>query len=366
MTMKRSIGLYIHIPFCRQKCNYCDFYSLTNASLAMEYARRVAQELERLSLRYPRKANTMYLGGGTPTMMPPEGLELILCAARKWFELDATAEITCEVNPGDGYPTKVDDLKALGINRLSVGLQSAVPKELAALGRTHTPQDVACLLQRAQQLGLTNCTVDLMWGIPEQTLESALKSVAFACGLQPTHISAYLLKIEPQTKFGKTPPVLPEEDTVCDIYERCCEELERAGFPRYEISNFARPGMKSRHNLKYWNCDETLGIGSASHSFVEGKRFYYPRNLQRFLCGELPIDDGPGGDFTEYAMLQLRLTDGLQASECEKRFGHAIPQQLLQKAGVLIAHGLMVYDGFSLRLTTKGNLVSNEILATIL
>jgi oxygen-independent coproporphyrinogen-3 oxidase len=363
---KKNIGLYVHVPFCKHKCNYCDFYSLPSAVNGKSYAIQVAETLVKMGEQYPYVADTLYFGGGTPTMLTKEDLTLMIKQAKSTFHLQESAEITCEINPGVGYPTTVEDLAEIGVNRLSVGLQSAVAQELQQLGRRHTVQDAKDLVLRAKKAGIPNISLDLMWGIPGQTVASALQSLEFVLSLNPTHISAYMLKIEENTPFGKNPPVLPTEDTVCDIYEKCCKALEQAGFPRYEISNFAKQGFESRHNLKYWNCENTLGIGPAAHSFVDGKRFYYPRDLQGFMQGELPIDDGFGGDFTEYAMLQLRLAKGLQRLECEKRFGHAIPEKILKKAKPLVEHGLMAFDGDALSLTTKGNLVSNEILATIL
>lgn len=366
MKDSRNLGIYIHIPYCKQKCRYCDFYSLSDSDTALAYARAVSQRVALMAQRYPYRVDTVYFGGGTPTMMPPEGLAGILRSIRENFTITRNAEITCEMNPGEGYPTSVEDLANLGINRLSVGLQSAVASELAVLGRKHTINDLKDLIVRAKAVGITNTSVDLMWGIPYQTVESALQSVDFALSLNPTHISAYMLKIEEGTPFGKTPPPLPDEDAVCDIYETCCYALERAGYPRYEISNFAKVGYESRHNLKYWNCENTLGIGPAAHSFVDGKRFYYPRDLHGFMNGDPPIDDGTGGDFTEYAMLQLRLASGLQQQDCMQRFGHPIPRDLLAKAKPMIDHRLMTYDGNALCFTTKGNLVSNEVLAMIL
>jgi oxygen-independent coproporphyrinogen-3 oxidase len=330
------------------------------------YAQCVAETLKQMGQRYSYVADTLYFGGGTPTMLKKEDLSLIIQQAKTSFGLTDEAEITCEVNPGKGYAVSVEELAQIGVNRLSVGLQTALSDQLQILGRTHTKEDVAELFARARRVGIHNLSVDLMWGIPEQTVESALQSVDFVLSLNPTHVSAYLLKIEPNTPFGKHPPKLPDEDTVCEIYEACCQRLEKAGFPRYEISNFAKEGFESRHNLKYWNCENTLGIGPAAHSFVNGKRFYYPRDLQGFLQGNPPIDDGEGGDFTEYAMLQLRLAKGLQSAACENRFGYAIPEEILRKAKPLVEHGLMTFDGNALCLTTKGNLVSNEILATIL
>ncbi len=366
MNREKRLGLYLHVPYCKQKCHYCDFYSLADPKTAMEYANQVTKTIVHMAKRYPYRVDTIYFGGGTPTMMPKEGIYRILQTIRTHFAVSDLAEITCEVNPGEGYPTTVEDLADLGVNRLSIGLQSAVEEELVLLGRRHTPHDVKDLLARTKAAGITNTSVDLMWGIPQQTVASALQSVDFALSLQPAHISAYMLKVEAGTPFGKKPPVLPDEDTVCDIYETCCNAIELAGYPRYEISNFAKIGFESKHNCKYWNCENTLGIGPAAHSFVDGKRFYYPRDLQAFMQGCAPVDDGVGGDFTEYAMLQLRLATGLRSTECEKRFGHPIPKDLLTKVNPMIDHELMTFDGNALCFTTKGNLVSNEILATIL
>ena len=366
MNSQQNLGIYVHIPYCKQKCNYCDFYSLADPKTALDYAQQASKTIVQAAKELPYKVDTVYFGGGTPNMMPKEGLAFIMRSIRESFAVSSCAEITCEINPGEGYPTSVEDLADLGVNRLSVGLQSAVEGELAVLGRRHTPDDVKALIHRAQAAGIHNYSVDLMWGIPHQTVTSALQSLERALSLNPTHISAYMLKIEEGTPFGKTLPPLPDEDAVCDIYETCCYALERAGYPRYEISNFAKAGYESRHNLKYWNCENTLGIGPAAHSLVDGKRFYYPRDLHGFMNGDPPIYDGTGGDFTEYAMLQLRLASGLQQQDCMQRFGHPIPRDLLVKAKPMIDHGLMTYDGNALCLTIKGNLVSNEVLAMIL
>lgn len=368
MSNKTSpIGLYLHTPFCRSKCNYCDFYSFVGHWDTEDYVNQTIKAMESLSKVYPRTADTIYFGGGTPPMLGEKGLSRLLEAAVRLFRFEQ-GEITCEVNPGKGYPVSVKALANMGINRLSVGLQSSNPQELKALGRTHTPEDVKALIYEANAAGITNCSVDLMWGIPHQTVESAWASVAFACDLKPTHVSAYMLKVEEGTPFGRMGNnlVLPEEDTVCEIYETCCNALDERGFHRYEISNFAKTGMESKHNKKYWDCEETLGIGPGAHSFMEGKRFYYPRDLQGFLQGNSPVDDGEGGDFTEYAMLQLRLTKGLQHALCKKRFGHSIPNEMIEKAKPFVTHGLMELDEQGLRFTLKGNLVSNTILAEIL
>lgn len=361
------IGLYLHIPFCRSKCNYCDFYSFAGCGDPESYVNQMIKAMESFSQAYPRTADTIYLGGGTPPMLGEKGIYRLLDAARTLFRFEQ-GEITCEVNPGKGYPVSVTALAKIGVNRLSVGLQSCNQRELQALGRAHSAEDVKELIYQAKEAGIENCSVDLMWGIPHQTVTSALESIDFAFGLKPTHISAYLLKVEEGTPFGKMGNrlILPSEDTVCEIYETCCKVLEEKGYHRYEISNFAKQGKISKHNMKYWDCQETLGIGPGAHSFMDGKRFYYPRDLQGFLEGSPPVADGDGGDFTEYAMLQLRLREGLQQTLCRQRFGHSIPYQIIEKAKPFVSYGLMELDQQGLRFTLQGNLVSNTILAEIL
>ena len=195
MNVKQNVGLYVHVPYCRSKCHYCDFYSVPAKGEGTSlYAKQAAAVLRQLSSRYSRKADTLYFGGGTPPMMQRQDFATILTAAEESFAITADAEITCEMNPGSGYAVSVEDLAALGVNRLSIGLQTGLPKELQALGRRHTPEDVAQLMVRAKKAGIENCSLDLMWGIPHQTEETALQSVEFALSLQPTHLSAYMLK----------------------------------------------------------------------------------------------------------------------------------------------------------------------------
>ncbi len=363
------LGLYLHLPYCKSKCRYCDFYSLTDRSTAAALAERSADWLRRFAGHYLRPADTLYFGGGTPNLLPPALLAALKEAAEAAFPLINGAEITCEYNPGEGFAASPADLAAMGFNRLSVGMQSAVEGELKALGRLHTAAEVKETVRRARAAGFANLSLDCMWGVPGQTVQSALDSLEFALSLEPTHLSAYLLKIEPNTPFGRLGDrlQLPDDETVCAIYERCCERLEGAGYRRYEISNFALPGYESRHNCKYWHCDETLGIGPAAHSFLAGRRFYFPPSVHDYLAGRSPVDDGPGGDFTEYAMLQLRLREGLQFAECRRRYGEGFPPpELVRRAETLARRELVTVDETGVRLTVQGNLVSNAILAELL
>ena len=207
-----------------------------------------------------------------------------------------------------------------------------------------------------------------MLGIPRQTEKTLAETLDFCLSLGVPHISTYILKLEEGTLFYKNQKSLslPDDDTVAEMYLMVCKTLENNGIMQYEISNFAMPDFQSRHNLKYWNCEEYLGLGPAAHSFIDGKRFYFERDLKAFLSGAKPVPDSTGGDFTEYAMLKLRLCEGILNSETEKRFGHKIPDEMIKKSAIFADNGFMELDEAGLRFTKKGFLLSNSILAEIL
>lgn len=365
----KTIGLYLHIPFCRSKCPYCDFYSLTRSEpLFRTYAHRMAEQLERLSKQHPAQADTLYLGGGTPSLIGGDLLAEIIRAAQKHFALLPETEVTVECNPSSCSPDLFRRLAEAGVNRISLGMQSAVDGERKKLGRRSGKEEVARCIEWAHGAGIDNLSLDLMLGVPGQTAQSAVESVSFCAEMGVAHVSGYLLKIEEGTPFHSRAAslALPDEDETCRIYEVVCRELEKSGFMQYEISNFARPGYESRHNLKYWNDEEYLGIGPAAHSFVDGRRFYYPRDIGAFLNGVEPVDDGSGGDFEEYAMLRLRLCGGLREQDVRARFGHPIPPEFYERACDLVKGGLAVRDEGGIRLTRAGFLLSNSAIATLL
>ncbi len=365
----KQIGLYIHIPFCRSKCPYCDFYSLTHGeALFPAYAQGVSDRLEAFAKQYRVQADTLYLGGGTPSLLGGELLARILRTARECFKIPRNAEITVECNPSSCTEQLFRDLAAAGVNRISLGMQSAVDGERKRLGRLSGREDVARCVGWAKDAGIHNISLDLMLGIPGQTVQSAVESVNFCAAMGVTHVSGYLLKIEEGTPFYTRAAALalPDEDETCRIYEAVCRELERAGFMQYEISNFAKPGFESRHNLKYWDDAEYLGVGPAAHSFIDGRRFYNPRDLGAFLNGAKPVDDGPGGDFEEYAMLRLRLCAGLREEDVRRRFGCPIPPALYVRARELAENGLAAYSRGGIRLTRAGFLLSNSAIAHLL
>lgn len=362
------IGLYLHVPFCQSKCPYCDFYSMRGSDTEMDaycavLCRNIAESAEALQ----RKADTLYIGGGTPSVLGAERLNRLIIGAKQSF-LTEDAEITVECNPHKLLSDFFEVLCAVGVNRISLGLQSAVETERRALGRLSSRAEVESVVRAAQGAGIQNISLDVMLGIPNQTEKSLAQTLDFCLSLGVPHISAYILKLEENTPFYKRRAqyAFPDDDCTADLYLQMCETLARGDLPQYEISNFARTGFESRHNLKYWHCEEYLGLGPAAHSYINGKRFYFPRDLQAFLDGEPPISDGAGGDFTEYAMLALRLREGLRESAVQARFGHGIPKEMRQKAGNLTAHGLIEADCTGIRLTRQGFLLSNSILAEIL
>ena len=368
MSGKVPLGLYLHVPFCRSKCPYCDFYSFRGDEAQMDrYCAALSQKISESAKAYNRKADTLYIGGGTPSFLGAERLCTLINQAKQSFLLP-NAEITVECNPYKLTPDFFDKLKEVGTNRVSIGLQSAVDEERRALGRLSDRAGVEKAVLAAQKTGIPKISLDVMLGVPKQTEKSLSETLSFCMSLGVGHVSAYILKLEENTYFytHRDTLQLPDDDQTADLYLQMCETLENAGVLQYEVSNFAKPGEESRHNLKYWHCEEYLGLGPAAHSFINGERFYYPRNLEAFLSGCAPVKDGKGGDFSEYAMLALRLTEGLQEEKVRARFGHDIPKDLRKKAENLEAHGLLQSDKNGIRLTRNGFLLSNAVLAELL
>ena len=361
------LGIYLHVPFCKSKCPYCDFYSLTgwDGDLLDRYVTSLCEAIRRYD---PQEADTLYFGGGTPSLLGGRRIGRLIDACAERFGL-AGAEITLEANPADDLADTLRDFAAAGGNRLSLGMQAAVDRELAALGRRHRMADLYKTAEDAKRAGIRNLSLDLMLATPGQTEQSVRRAAEVCRELEATHLSAYLLKIEPGTPFAVHPPALPEEDAAADRYLLACRVLEQAGYAQYEISNFSLPGYESRHNLKYWNGDPYLGFGPAAHSFYGGKRWAYPRDLAGFLAGGLPVEERdeeiPAGSPEEYAMLRLRLTAGLTEREFAARFGAPVPADWKRRAAALPA-GLVQTGEGGIRLTREGFLVSTPLIARIL
>lgn len=364
----KNIGLYLHIPFCKSKCPYCDFYSFSGKDTEKDEYTKVLKERILSSISTSQcKGDTLYFGGGTPSVLGAENLKTLVDTCKKDFLTD-DAEITVECNP---HGLDEDFFKILfdcGVNRISMGLQSAVDSERRILGRLSNRNQVENAVKIAQKVGFENITLDVMLGIPNQTEKSLNETLDFCISLDVPHISAYMLKLEENTHFYKNQSKykFPDDDLTADLYLQMCETLENQGVLQYEISNFSKKGFESRHNLKYWHCEEYLGLGPSAHSFLDGKRFYFDRDFNAFMNGNSPIQDGFGGDFTEYAMLNLRLVEGLNESKVFERFGHNIPKEIYDKSKIFIDNGYMSVTENSLALTRKGFLMSNSILAEIL
>ncbi len=366
----KKVGIYIHIPFCAHKCPYCDFYSKKPAHMEMDsYKQALIERIELLGKKYSYgfEADTVYFGGGTPSLMGGDALCEILGAVKTAFKVEDGAEVTVEANPESVSGEFFRCVKAGGFNRLSMGLQSANEDELRLLGRAHSCEDVARAVGMARQAGIENITLDLMLGLPGQTESKLSDSIDFCADLKVPHLSSYILKVEENTVFGRKNLQLPEDDSVSDLYLFAALRLKELGYKHYEISNFAREGFESRHNLKYWHCEEYLGIGPGAHSFLEGKRFCFNPHIKDFMAGAEPIDDGTGGDFEEYAMLNLRLADGLVRKNTRERFsgGDMLFEGVLKKA-MKIPQELIIADNKKIALTTKGFLVSNAIIGKII
>ena len=370
--MPKNLGLYIHIPFCVRKCAYCDFYSLPiDYSLADAYTNKILSELHRWGgiLKCP-PADTLYFGGGTPTLLNSSQIKAIIDKSKELFSLK-NAEITLEANPTENLLDYFSAVAKAGVNRLSIGLQSANENELSLLSRRHTASDVSRCVSHARLAGIKNISLDIMLGIPGQTKESLKKTVDFAVNQNPQHISAYLLSLEEGTPLYKNKNSLniPNDDEAGELYLYTSELLRSAGFERYEISNFARDGKISKHNTKYWQGDNYLGLGPAAHSFINGRRFYYNRDIHSYLSDPTEIPDGEGGSAEETLMLRLRLSRGLDLKEFMYEFPEDITEnkinRILKKAELFKKGGFVTINNNVIALTDEGALVSNSIIAEL-
>ena len=339
-------GLYFHIPFCRSKCPYCDFFSVKyNSTLADKYADKIIDEIK----KYNGSFDTIYFGGGTPSIIDSSLIGKIIDASKNQFEISDNCEITVECNPSTVTEKLFEDYARFGVNRISLGMQSARNEERFALGRAAGKAEVAKAVSSAKKAGISNISLDIMLGTPKQTLDSIDETFEFIDKMNVTHISAYMLKIEENTSFFeiKDRLALPDEDTVCDMYLKTVEVLNALGFKQYEISNFSKPTFESRHNLKYWELEEYLGIGASAHSFWNGKRFYYDKNFNI-------VYDGIGGTAEEKIMLGMRLNKGIDKSLVKKDYSQ------------FVKAGLITETEKSIALTPQGMLVSNFIISELI
>lgn len=381
---QKRLGIYIHIPFCISKCAYCDFNSAPPQSeeIVTRYIDALIAHMESYSASVSSYSpDTVFIGGGTPTSIPPAELYRLIRAVKKNFRLTRHAEFTVEANPATvSYATLVK-LHRMGVNRLSMGLQSANDNELKALSRRHTRRDFIRSYKMAREAKFDNINVDLMFGIPYQTPQSLARSISFTASLRPDHISLYDLKIEPGTAFynnySQISPYLPGDDAEADMYLSSINQLRYNGYLQYEISNFARPGHMCVHNLKYWNCDEYLGFGVSAHSYFNGSRFSFTPDIKKYMqgvtvkdskiriteeCEQLEERERMG----EYIMLRFRLVAGVDSREFMYRFGRPFDSLYGKKCEKFIQNGYMTARGGVYSLTPAGMFISNYILSDIL
>lgn len=357
-----TLGIYIHIPFCGKKCSYCDFYSLNyNKKNADLYLRAVLRNIQYYSDK-SRIVDTVYFGGGTPSLLPAESIAQMIDEIKKCFRLSENVEITLEANPNTLTPDKLRQLCDNGVNRLSIGVQSMIDSELKFLGRTHTADRAKKAVLDAAEAGFRNISCDLMIALPYQTAESVEFSINELAALPVDHISAYILTIEDGTAFDEQNicDIMPDEDLTAELYLSMINCLKKKGFEQYEISNFAKSGFESRHNCRYWKCSDYLGIGPAAHSCYNGKRFAVMPNLQEFIDAphqKIYITDESPCGFEESAMLRLRLAEGLNIGECGEK-----SEDILKKIPTLQKAGYVTYENGRLALTAKGFLMSNSII----
>lgn len=358
--MPSQLGLYLHVPFCLSKCRYCDFYSIDrHQKVPNEYVQSLLREYSRLQGRSP---NTIYFGGGTPSLMTAAQVSLLIDRAAPISD----AEITLEANPETVTLESLKDFYSAGVNRISFGVQSARDAQLARLGRSHNSLQSIHALEWARIAGFTNINGDIMMALPYYThaeFDDTLSLLEENC---VTHISAYLLKIEAGTPFGRCiPEGLPSEEQCAEFYLSAVDKLKRKGYQQYEISNFAIPGFQSKHNLLYWDCQDYLGLGPGAHSCIQNKRFHWPRNITEYICGCSPVFDGICNE-EDYIIMRLRLCDGLHLDDWHRRYGGSLSERQNKLIAQCQAAGYVHYDGANISLSPTGMIIQNSILAELI
>lgn len=376
--MADKLGIYIHIPFCRSKCDYCDFYSLAGRDDRMDQYQKALlshiKETAPLAQDFP--VDTIYIGGGTPSYYGAKRLKELLGVIRKLYKVEKDAEVTVECNPDSVDVKSLKILRKAGVNRLSMGMQSAIACELERIHRIHTPQQVNEAATAARKASFTNLSLDLIYGLPGQTMDSWKDTVEHALSLIPQHLSCYGLKVEEGTPLAARVAqgeVLPDDDQQADLYLWTVGRLERAGYPQYEISNFAKPGFASRHNLRYWLTQPYIGFGPGAHSDFGGRRYSFVRDLDAYIQGVLQ-----GGDIIdeseiipkrercgEYLMLRLRTVQGINEQEYRSTYfmDFAPLQARLEQ---FRAQGWAEQTDGRWHFTPKGFLLSNQLIGDLL
>ena len=376
---KTPLGIYIHIPFCRSKCQYCDFYSLTTKDdkLMDSFIDAMTRHIKEAGALAPNhKVDTIYFGGGTPSFFGADGMASILTAVRRYFDVDSDAEITFEANPDSVSDKLLRRLRAEGFNRVSLGIQCDDDEILQKIGRPHNYAQAVTAVERIRKAGYRNISVDLMYGLPGQTRDGWEQTLRRVLTLNPDHISCYGLKVEERTPLYQYKDLchLPDDDAQADMYLNAVDILKSKGYRQYEISNFARKGMISRHNMKYWTGGEYLGFGPDASSDFAGKRYTFVRDLLAYIdgiknggqvvaeCSEIPPRERAG----EFLMTRLRTTDGINPEEYQRKY--LLPFAPLEAALQRCAQQRLAAKSSSgsWYLTPEGFLVSNSIISDLL
>ncbi|HXF07864.1 MAG TPA: radical SAM family heme chaperone HemW [Candidatus Acidoferrales bacterium] len=373
------LGVYVHLPWCVRKCPYCDFNSHARHPALIpeaQYVEALTADLRQdlALLGAPRPVHSVFFGGGTPSLFTPEAIAALITMLRRHLPLVPDVEITMEANPGTFEQARFAGYRAAGVNRLSIGIQSFNDGHLQTLGRIHSAGEAIAAVQAARELGFAHLNLDLMYGLPGQTPDEALADLAQAIALAPDHISHYQLTLEPNTPFAQRPPVLPADEAIGRMERRCRTHLARAGFRRYEVSAFARPGGACRHNLNYWTFGDYLGIGAGAHGkltdpangqILRTRKHSHP---QRYLATAAAPERlaeqtyvPPRALTLEFLMNALRLTDGFRLALYARRTG-LDPATLLSALAPALTGGLLRLQGDTLVPTRRGLALTNEIL----
>lgn len=388
--MKKEFGLYIHIPFCRQKCFYCDFPSFAGREKKIDrYLQALEQEFALLRQRLYQKDNardterkfaprTIYIGGGTPTALNAYQLAKLLEIVQKYVAVAKAEEFTVEMNPGTVDREKLLLLQQAGVNRLSVGVQSFDDHCLQKIGRIHTAQEAVDTIELAHNLGFGNISLDLIYGLPQQNMEILTQSVARALTLPVQHISIYGLQLEEGTVFHRMEALgklqLPADELVEAMHDYIVEKLPEAGYQRYEISNYALPGYESKHNLSYWQDVDYLGLGSGAHSYWQGTRYENPRSIDDYIsaleAGRLPAIVEEQVDrqahMEEYCFLGLRTAAGIDKNLFQQKFGVDLFTVYGRTIEKLVAQDLLLHTAKGIALTPLGMKYGNQVFAEFL
>ncbi len=388
------LGIYISVPFCKTKCSYCNFASgVFSKAVFSRYVDRVCEDVERFEQIarqvggvVEREADSVYLGGGTPTLLEPAQLRRLFVAVRNQFEISDAAEITVECAPGTLSTDVIATLLACSVNRVSLGVQSFIDEEASSVARLHTRKITLEEIERLRSAGITNINIDLIAGLPHQTEASWQESLRQTIDAGVPHVSVYMLEVDEDSRLGREviaggtryhAHFVPDDDLTADLYETACSELNRAGIQQYEISNFARSGFESRHNLKYWTRQPYAGFGVDAHSMLEAapdqsgldaERFATPDALEQYTSGgaliRTPVSHAEACE--EAYFLGLRLTQGIDLEQLVERYGPDAASFARDQIAEFCRDGLLELEEGRLRLTTKGRLVSNEIFAALI